>query len=116
MVSKLRTHNKFSFSVRMKRSATVSILLACIATRLEREGPCEDWTAQIIYDDRLTNPRKPPEKRRKLRLQNGDEEEYRRGLDGNAAGGGAVTQAWKIAHRLVGCVLRQPVNVSKLTY
>ena len=37
--------------------------------------------------------RKPPEKRRKLRLQNGDEEEYRRGLDGNAAGGGAVTQA-----------------------
>ena len=84
-----------------QRLTTVSILLACIATRLEREGPCEDWTAQIINDDRLTNPRKPPEKHRKLRLQNGDEEEYRRGLDGNAAGVGAVTQAWKIAHRLV---------------
>ena len=85
-----------------QRLTTVSILLACIAARLEREGPCEDWTAQIIYDDRLTNPRKPPEKRRKLRLQNGDEEEYRRGLEGNFTGGGAVTQAWKIAHRLVG--------------
>ncbi len=84
-----------------QRLTTVSILLACIADKLAREGQCRDWTAQIIRDDRLTNPGKPMEKRRKLRLQDGDEEEYRRGLEGNPAGAGAVAQAWRIARRLV---------------
>ena len=84
-----------------QRLTTVSILLACIAAKLGPEGQCRDWTAQIIRDDRLTNPGKPPEKRRKLRLQNGDEEEYRLGLEGNPSGTGAVTQAWRIARRLV---------------
>ena len=84
-----------------QRLTTVSILLACIADKLGPEGRCGDWTAQIIRDDRLTNPRKPPEKRRKLRLQDGDEEEYRRGLESDATGSGAVTQAWRTASRLV---------------
>ena len=57
-----------------QRLTTVSILLACIAAELGPEGQCGDWTSQIILDDRLTNPRKPPEKFCKLRLQSGDDE------------------------------------------
>ena len=84
-----------------QRLTTVSILLACIAAKLGTQGVCGDWTAQIIQDDRLTNPGKPIDKRRKLRLQDGDEEEYRRGLEGNVAGPGAVAQAWRTVRRLV---------------
>ena len=84
-----------------QRLTTVSILLACIAAKLGPEGRCGDWTAQIILDDRLTNPKKSPEKFRKLRLQDGDDEEYRRGLEGKSTGAGAVGQAWRIARRLV---------------
>ena len=84
-----------------QRLTTVSILLGCIAAELGPEGRCGDWTAQIIRDDRLTNPGKRPEKLRKLRLQNGDEEEYRLGLEGAPSGAGAVAQAWRIARRLV---------------
>ena len=84
-----------------QRLTTVSILLGCIAAELGAEGECDGWTRQIILDDRLTNPGKPPEKRRKLRLQDGDEEEYRRGLEDDSGGAGAVSQAWRIARRLV---------------
>lgn len=84
-----------------QRLTTVSILLACIAAELGPNGECNCWTRQIILDDRLTNPGKPPEKLRKLRLQDEDEEEYRRGLAGEPAGAGAVSQAWRIARRLV---------------
>ncbi len=84
-----------------QRLTTVSILLACIADALGPDGHCGDWTAQIILDDRLTNPGKSPEKFRKLRLQDGDEEEYRFGLEGKSTGAGAVAQAWRIARRLV---------------
>ena len=84
-----------------QRLTTVSILLACIASELERKGPCGDWTAEIIRNDRLTNPGKPPGKRRKLKLQQEDEEEYRLGLEGLLEGAGAVTQAWRVARRLV---------------
>ena len=83
-----------------QRLTTVSILLACIADQIG-PGRSGDWTAQIIRDDRLTNPGKPPEKRRKLRLQDGDEEEYRCGLEGRPSGPGAVGQGWRIARRLV---------------
>ena len=44
-----------------QRLTTVSILLACIAAELGPEGRCGDWTAQIIRDDRLTNPGKARE-------------------------------------------------------
>ena len=84
-----------------QRLTTVSILLGCIAEKLGPKGQCGDWTAAIIRNDRLTNPGKRPDKLRKLRLQNGDEEEYRLGLDGRPTGAGAVAQAWRIARRLV---------------
>ena len=84
-----------------QRLTTVSILLGCIATKPGPKGQCGDWTAAIIRNDRLTNPGKRPEKLRKLRLQNGDEEEYRLGLDGRPAGAGAVAQAWSTARQLV---------------
>ena len=86
-----------------QRLTTVSILLACIADQLGPDGRCGDWTAQIIRDHRLTNHGQPREKLRKLRLQDGDEEEYRRGLEGEPAGpgDGDVSQAWSIARRLV---------------
>ena len=85
-----------------QRLTTVSILLACIAERLGPDGECGDWTAQIIRDDRLTNPGKTDDKFRKLKLQQGDDEEYRHGLQGGKLeGSGAVTQAWKTVRRLV---------------
>ena len=84
-----------------QRLTTVSILLACIAEALGPDGQCGDWTAQIIREDRLTNRGKAPEKHRKLRLQHGDDDEYRLGLEGTPTGAGAVSQAWRIARRLV---------------
>ena len=84
-----------------QRLTTVSILLACIADALGANGRWEDWTAEIIKNDRLTNPGKSSDRLRKLRLQDGDEEEYRSGLEGNLQGAGAVTQAWRIVRRLV---------------
>ena len=85
-----------------QRLTTVSILLACIAERLGPDGDCEGWTAEIIRNDRLLNPGKSPELARKLRLQNGDEEDYRRFLAGERSSGpGAVPQACRIADRLV---------------
>ena len=84
-----------------QRLTTVSILLACIANRFGPEGKWGDWTAEIIRDDRLTNPGKRKERHRKLRLQDRDEEEYRRVLEGNPTGSGAVTQAWRTLRRLV---------------
>ncbi len=83
-----------------QRLATVSILLACIAAKLECDGPCGEWTPEIVWR-RLANPLMDSEKRYKLRLQDGDEEEYRRGLVGEPRGAGPVTQAWRIADRLV---------------
>lgn len=84
-----------------QRLTTVSILLACIAEKLGPDGRFGDWTAQIIRDHRLTNPDVDPALRRKLRLQDGDEEEYRAILEGQPHGPGAVTQAWKTIRRLV---------------
>ena len=79
-----------------QRLTTVSILLACIAEKLGSDGSCDDWTADIIRNDRLTNPGKSPGNIRKLKLQDGDEDEYRFGLEGFPKGAGAVTQAWRI--------------------
>ncbi|MXW64534.1 MAG: DUF262 domain-containing protein [Bacteroidetes bacterium SB0662_bin_6] len=84
-----------------QRLTTVSILLACIADALGANGQCGEWTAEIIKNDRLTNPGKSADRLRKLRLQDGDEEEYWSGLEGNLQGAGAITQAWRIVRRLV---------------
>ena len=83
-----------------QRLTTVSILLACIAEVLGSNERCGVWTARTIRN-RLTNPDTLPARFRKLRLQDGDEEEYRSGLEGNLHGAGAVAQAWRIARRLV---------------
>ena len=82
-----------------QRLTTVSILLACIAESLgddDRGG----WTAKRLRKH-LTNTDVPRRKRLKLRLQDEDEGEYRRGLKGDPGGPGAVAQAWRIARRLV---------------
>ena len=84
-----------------QRLTTVSIILAAIAERLGSEGDCDGWTAGIIRTDRLTNPGKPQDILRKLRLQGGDEDEYREVLAGNGNGAGAVAQAWRTIRRLV---------------
>ncbi len=84
-----------------QRLTTVSILLICIANKLGNTGHCGDWTSENIHDDLLTNPKKPLEKRFKLKLQDGDDDEYRQVLEGNPNGAGAVTQAWKISRQLV---------------
>ena len=83
-----------------QRLTTVSILLACIAETLGPEGRCGGWTASDVKD-RLTNPDKSPERLYKLRLQEGDQEEYRSVLEGNPSGPGAVVQAWRVTQRLV---------------
>ena len=73
--------------------------------RLGADDECDGWTAEIIHTDRLTNPGKPQDKLRKLRLQGGDEDEYREVLagngNGNGNGAGAVAQAWRTIRRLV---------------
>ena len=84
-----------------QRLTTVSILLAAIAERLGTDGESDGWTAEIIRTDRLTNPGKRPDQFRKLRLQGGDEDEYRAVLEGRGDGAGAVTQAWRTIRRLV---------------
>ncbi len=81
--------------------ATVSILLACIAEKLGLDGNYRDWTRPVIFRARLTNPDAPRTKLRKLKLQDGEEEEYRRILEGSPEGAGAVTQAWRIIRRFV---------------
>ena len=83
-----------------QRLTTVSILLACIADTMG-PGPKGGWTEQRLRN-RLTNdPSRSPEKRRKLRLQDQDEGEYLRGLEGDPGGPGAVAHAWRVARRLV---------------
>ncbi len=82
-----------------QRLTTVSILLACIAESLGGDDK-GGWTARRLKKH-LTNTEVPQRKRLKLRLQDDDEGEYRRGLNGDPGGPGAVAQAWRIARRLV---------------
>lgn len=84
-----------------QRLTTVSLLLACIAEVLGNERDCEGWTANLIRTGRLTNPGLDARHYRKLRLQQGDESEYRNVMDGLPIGIGAVSQAWRILQRLV---------------
>ena len=79
-----------------QRLTTISILLATIAEALGSEGEIGPWTAETIRNDRLLNAGKPAKLRRKLRLQNRDEEEYRNELDHQQHGPGAVSAAFKI--------------------
>lgn len=84
-----------------QRLTTVSILLACIAECLGEQGDCNEWTAKIITDGRLTNPGMTSEKLHKLRLQGDDDREYKDNLAGKSTGVGAVSQAWKTIRKQV---------------
>ncbi len=83
-----------------QRLTTVSILLSCIAAELGPSDQRVGWSAEDI-ELRLKNPVRSQDKHRKLRLQDGDEDEYRSILEGSPSGAGAVTQAWRTARRLV---------------
>ena len=84
-----------------QRLTTVSILLACIAEVLGADGKCGEWTRDMIFRRSLLTGESAPDKKRKLKLQQGDEEEYQRILEKDPEGFGAVTQAWRILRRLV---------------
>ena len=84
-----------------QRLTTVSLLLACIADSMGDDDQYGEWTRQDIRD-LLRNPRERQlGKRRKLRLQDGDEEEFVRILRAKPDGDGAVTNAWRVVGDLV---------------
>ena len=86
-----------------QRLTTVSILLACIAETLDTNGTGGELTGEDIRDDLLINPRKQEDRRRKLRLQDGDEDEYRRIIENDSpgSGDGHVASAWRIVRKRV---------------
>ena len=86
-----------------QRLTTVSILLARIAEILGDNGIDGELTGEDIRLDLLTNPKRPDDTRRKLRLQDGDEEDYRRIIehDSPGSGDGQVPGAWQIVRRRV---------------
>ena len=86
-----------------QRLATVSMLLARVAEILDSGGQYGELTTEVIRLDLLTNPNRQKEEQRKLRLQDGDEEEYRRiiELDHPESGDGAVAKAWRYLRRNV---------------
>ena len=94
-----------------QRLTTVSMLLARVAEILDSDGKCEDLTAEVIRLDLLTNPKRQEKERRKLRLQDGDEEEYRRIIerDHPGAGNGAVAKAWRYLRRNVSSANVEPL-------
>ena len=71
-----------------QRLTTVSLLLACIAHSMGDGDQFGEWTQQDISDLLTNSGKEPPKKRRKLRLQCGDEEEYVRILRGEPDGDG----------------------------
>jgi len=83
-----------------QRLTTVSILIACISEEMESDQK-SGWNKDLLRNLLTNHPSRPADKRRKLRLQDGDEEEYHRGLEGKSDGSGAVAQAWQVARRLV---------------
>ena len=86
-----------------QRLTTVSILLARIAEILGTDEKYGELTSQSIRLDLLTNPKRKGDKRRKLRLQDGDDEEYRRIIerDSPECGDGYVARAWHLVSQAV---------------
>lgn len=86
-----------------QRLTTVSILLARIAEILGADGKYGELTRQSIRLNLLTNPKRKGDKRRKLRLQDGDDEEYRRIIERESpeSGDGAVSSAWRLVSQAV---------------
>ncbi len=86
-----------------QRLTTVSMLLARIEEILDSDGKCGELTTEVIRLDLLTNPNRPEKELRKLRLQDGDEEEYRQIIerDDPGPGNGTVAKAWRYLRRNV---------------
>lgn len=76
-----------------QRLTTISILLVCIADKLEKTETSGQWNSEKIRGVYLRNQLDPP---RKLKLQEEDDEEYRRIMNGRVGGNGKVAEAWKI--------------------
>ncbi len=84
-----------------QRLTTVSLLLSCIASSMSDGDQCGEWTRQDILDLLRNRGEESSGKQRKLRLQDGDEEEYIGILNGKPTGDGAVTDAWQVVRQLV---------------
>ena len=82
-----------------QRLTTISILLVCIAEKLEEIGSSTGgWTPETIRSVLLRNNIGSPEK---LRLQDRDNEEYKRILNGYPEGEGKVSAAWEVLRKAV---------------
>ena len=84
-----------------QRLTTVSLLLKCIADSMDDADQYGEWTQEDIRD-LLVNSGEAGLRKRKLRLQAGDEDEYVRILQGKPEGDGAVANAWGVVRDLVG--------------
>ena len=84
-----------------QRLTTVSLLLACIADQMGEDDLYGEWTREDIHDLLRNRKEKASGKRRKLRLQTGDEEEYVGILEGEPQGKGAVTNVSRLIRELV---------------
>ena len=85
-----------------QRLTTISIILACIAEKLGPGGQIGSWSPELIRSQFLECHGGVTENYRKLRLQNGDEEVYRQGLEGSdITGNSAIAKAWRIIRKLV---------------
>ena len=85
-----------------QRLTTVSLLLACVADQMGDDDRYGEWARADIRDLLRNRREKASARRRKLRLQTGDEEEYIGILRGEPKGRGAVTNAWRVVRALVG--------------
>ena len=82
-----------------QRLTTISILFACIAEKLdETDMVLEKWNAESVRDVLLKNRLDPPDK---LKLQDNDNLEYKRILEGSAKGEGNITAAYRVLREAV---------------
>lgn len=87
------SHDTYIVVDGQQRLTTISILLSCIASKLEKNGNTQNWTPQKIKVY-LKNRMKPFSK---LRLEPLDDKEYENILEGRSDGGyGMIAEAWKI--------------------
>ena len=83
-----------------QRLTTISLLLICIAEAKKGIPEADDrWSSQQIREVLLENRLRP---HNKLRLQDGDNEDYKNILRGKARGSGKVTEAYRHLRKVVG--------------
>ena len=83
-----------------QRLTTVSLLLSCIADVMTEQSTFGEWDRDDIRE-LLANRKRNGVRLRKLRLQDGDDDEYKGVLAGDPNGDGAVTNAWRLLRDLV---------------